>query len=351
MGKFEELAHKKIAGVPVLYLAAGAVTILAVVAWKMKPSTDTTDTTSDGTNTAATAGTATANPYDGLDSNGTVTVQQSDLTASTSAAGTYSSNDAWVRAGASWLASEKNVSASTALAVLNKYVSGDYSSLTTAEQTMVDQWSTQAGPPPDNVVSPTQTATTTTATPTNQEWINDGAAWLVKNKNATGSAALAALTKYVNGSDRSYQEQQWVDAWFAQEGAPPEGITAAGSVGSAPVLAPQRQFTSFPGTHTIKGGADNGYTGLAKLYYNSTAPDRIDLLQAANTNLGPSGPWAIGTKVHIPAYHAPDYYTTTTTMTESQILSKNPGLSAAAFEVLNNGRKSTYPKGTRVRVK
>jgi hypothetical protein len=347
MGKFEELAHKKVAGVPVIYLAGGAVVILGVVAWKMKPSTDAADP-----NAATDPGTATANPYDGLASNGTVTVAQGDLSTSTASTGTYSSNDAWVRAGASWLATQKNVSASTALAVLNKYVSGDYAKLTTAEQTMVDQWSTQAGPPPDNVVSPTGTDPgSTTATPTNQEWINDGAAWLVANEHATGSAALAALTKYVNGSDRSYTEQQWVDAWFAKEGAPPEGITAAGSVGSKPVPAPQRQFTTFPGTHVIKGGADNGYTGLAKLYYNSTAADRIDLLQAANTNLGSSGPWSIGTRVHIPAYHAPVYYTTPSVMTEKQILAKNPGLSSAAFEVLNNGKKSTYPKGAKVRVK
>ena len=345
MANFAEISHKKVLGVPVLYLAGGAVIILGIVAWKMKPAASTDTTTAPDPNATDTA---TPNPYDGLDTHGTVTVAQGDLTASTAATGTYSSNDAWVRAGASWLATEKNVSASTALAVLNKYVSGDYGTLTSAEQTMVDQWSTQAGPPPDNVTSPTQETTTTR---TNQEWINDGAAWLVANEHATGSAALAALTKYVNGSDRSYQEQQWVDAWFAKEGAPPEGITAAGSVGSKPPVSPQRQFTSFPGYHTIKGGADNGYTGLAKLYYNSTAADRIDLLQAANTNLGSSGPWAVGTRVLIPAYHAPVYYTTPSTMTESQILAKNHPLTSAQFEVLNNGRKSTYPKGSRVRVK
>lgn len=349
MADFNAVARKKILNVPVIYWVAAFVVVLAIVAYRMKPSPGSDTTTSgDGTGTDQTGGDS-SNPYASLGSNGTVTVVQGTQSTDAGSNAAYKSNDEWVRAGASWLATNKNVSGSTALSVLNKYVSGDYSSLSTAEKQMVDDWFAQAGPPPDNVTAPTQDAPATGIT-TNAQWISQGSSWLVANEHATGSAALAALTKYVNGQDRSYAEQQWVDEWFNHAGAPPEGVTATGVVGAKPPTAAQRQFTTFPGVHVIRGGADNGYTGLAKLYYNSTAADRIDLLQAANTNIGPSGPWPIGTRVVIPAYHAPQYYTVPVSgMTEAQICSKN-GITKQQFEVLNNGYKSSYSKGARVRV-
>lgn len=271
MANFQELARKKVAGIPVIYLAGGFVVILAIVAYKMKSTTDgTTDTGTDNTDTGLAP---TANPYDSIDPDGTGTV------------------------------------------------------------TVV-----QGGP-------------STTPEPevkTNGTWLNDGSSYLISEKGVSGTTALAALNKYLNGQDRSFEEDQWVNAVISKYGAPPDGTADGGKVGTKPST---KQFAVPPGVHTIVGGADNGFTGLAALYYNSTAKDRIDLLQAANTSLYLGGPWPVGTKVNIPAYHAPVYYTTTAAnMTPAQVASKN-GINVDQLSVLNDGTKKTYPKGAKLRVK
>lgn len=274
MANFSELAHKKVAGIPVIYLAGGFVVILAIVAYKMKPSTSSAgDGTADSDSGDASGAAPTPNPYDSIDPDGTGTV------------------------------------------------------------TVV-----QGGPSttPDPVVQ------------TNGTWVTDGTKWLVAEKGIAGTAASTALNKYVNGQDRTFQENQWVDDVIAKFGDAPDGKADGGTVGAKPA---SKQFAVPPGVHTIVGGSDNGFTGLAALYYNSTAKDRIDLLQAANTKLYLGGPWPVGTKVNIPAYHAPVYYTTTASnMTPSSVASKN-GITVDQLSVLNDGTKKTYPKGTKLRVK
>jgi hypothetical protein len=283
---FSELSHKKVVGVPVLYLAAVGVVILAVVAWRMKPTPDSTPTDAASTpgqdaqvdeNGLAVPGTS---PYAGLSSNGTVTVVQ----------------------------------------------------------------------------QPSADADTTPTKPIdNEDWARKGAEWLTATHGVSGSAAIAALTKYISGTDRTFDEQTLVDMVIKEKGQPPNSIAEGGSVSAAPA---KKQFSNFPGKHVIKGGSDNGFPQLATLYYGSAVDDRIDLLQAANPSLGTSGPWAVGTTVVIPAYHAPVYYTVTTGtgMTASQVAAKN-GISLAQLGALNDPRggiyKSTYwlKRGTTLRVK
>jgi hypothetical protein len=186
---------------------------------------------------------------------------------------------------------------------------------------------------------------------TNETWIREGAEWLVAQNMATGSQALQALTKYINGVDRSYQEQQWVDAVFKEKGAPPDGVSEGGNVGSKPAV---KQAGTLPGIHTITGNSDNGYSQLAQLYYGSSDADRQDLLQAANTNLGLSGPWPIGTKVNIPAYKPIRTVTVNGRINKSTFAGQN-GLSRAQLDALNNGPKwdalgPNIVAGTKVRV-
>jgi hypothetical protein len=270
MANFQEIARKKVAGVPVIYLAAGAVVILAIVAYKMRPSSAPEDPTTGDPTEGGLA--PTPNPYDSLSSDGTVTV-------------------------------------------------------------------VQGGPStvPDEEVS------------TNSTWVTKGAAWLVKNKSVPGSDAIAALNKYINGQDKSYDEKQWVDAVIAEYGAPPDGIAEGGKTGYKPAST---QGTP-PTTHTVKGASDNTYGDIAALYYGHNDQPTFDLVQAANPNLGLTGPFPVGTKINVPAYHVPSYYTVPSnvkSMTSAQVASKN-GISVYQIEALNNTSKTTWTKGSRVRVK
>jgi hypothetical protein len=274
MANFQELARKKIAGVPVIYLAGGFVVILAVVAYKMKSTnTGATDTTqTEDTNKGAAP---TPNPYDSIDPDGTGTV------------------------------------------------------------TVV-----QGPPSADTNTDP--------VVKTNSTWVSEGAQYLVASKSVPGTAALAALNKYINGQDRSYDEDQWVNAVIKEKGPPPDGTAEGGKVGYKPAV---KQFPVAPGVHVVKGGADNTYGDLATLYYGHNDQASYDLIQAANPSVGLVGPFAPGTKVNIPGYHVPAYYNVpTNSMTSTQIAAKN-GTTVYAIEALNNTSKTTWSKGSKVRVK
>jgi hypothetical protein len=204
-------------------------------------------------------------------------------------------------------------------------------------------------------VAPVSPSTQDDANPTvstNQTWASKGAQFLTAHQNVPGSAALSALNKYLAGQDRSFDEQQWVDAVFEEYGPPPDGVDQGGKVGSKPAV---KQFSGGSGTHTVVGGSDNSMSALAALYYNSTADDRIDLLEASNVSIG-DGPWPAGTTVKIPAYHVPVIWTLPSNMTASQVAGKN-GISLDQLSVLNDPRGGRYSpnyglaKGTGIRVK
>lgn len=183
---------------------------------------------------------------------------------------------------------------------------------------------------------------------TNSDWVNEGAVWLGKNKSVAGTQAIAALNKYVNGQDRTYDEEQWVNAWIAQDGPPPDGVAEGGNVGNKPAV---RQLSSLPGYHTVMGNTDDSYGELATIYYGHSDQQVYDLLQAANDGkVPPSGPFAVGTKVYIPAYTAPQYYTLPQQMTEAQLAAKN-GLTVGQLRALNNVSRAVWAKGSRARVK
>lgn len=270
MASFQEFANKKILGVKAIYLVALFVVILGVVAWKMKPSKSaSTDTSGDQSSDSGAA--PTPNPYDSLDSNGTVTVQQ---------------------------------------------------------------------------LGPQQNTTPTVET--NEDWVREGVNWLVEQNKATGTVAYAALTAYINGTDRSYDQEQLVNAWIKEHGAPPQAPATGGNVGAKPVT---RQITNLPGYHTVTGNLDDSYGEIATLYYGHAEQGTIDLLQAANTNLGQTGPFAVGTKIYVPVWHDAVYYTVPyANMKTSDIAAKN-GVTAQQIAVLNNVNRSNWAKGARVRVK
>lgn len=146
-----EILSKKVAGVPVVYLAAGAVAILAVVAWRMKPS----DSSADVSPESGSGGDAVldenghadgSDPYAGMATNGTVIVQPTPPAAEPEA-DKPDTNEEWVKLGAEWLVAEKNVSGSAAYDALNKFVEGK--SRSTTEQSWIDAVIRAHGLPPD----------------------------------------------------------------------------------------------------------------------------------------------------------------------------------------------------------
>lgn len=146
---FQEFAHKKVLGVPVLYVAGGAVIILAVVAWKMKASTPPVDTSTDAqaTNGSAADNAIDGSQYAGLDTQGTVTVAPQPTPAPSDANSSITTNDEWVSKGVIFLTQQKHVDGTLAYEALSRWVNGqDY---TADQKTLIDEVFTEYGPPPD----------------------------------------------------------------------------------------------------------------------------------------------------------------------------------------------------------
>jgi hypothetical protein len=273
---FQDFASKKVAGVPILYLLGGGVVILAIVAWKMKPSADSAQAEEAPADAADVAGDL-PDPYDGFETKGSVTVAP----------------------------------------------------------------------------QPTPDTSANAAVQSNTEWVSKGVQWLVAERNVNGTDAYRALNKFLNDEDRSYEEQQYVDLVFKAYGPPPDQGGGGGSVG--PKVA-TKQFTGS-GTHTVMSSNDNTASALAALYYGSNAQDRIDLIEAANLTLG-VGPYPTGSKIVIPAYHTPTYFTVQKAggMTAAEYAALNGAIPLNKLAALNNPKGGTYAptyrfaKGTRLRV-
>lgn len=133
------LFSKKIGPVPVIYIAAGFVAILAVVAWRMKT---TPDNTGDPVVDAGDA--ATDDPYDAFETTGTVIAAPSSTVTPPP---TIDTNEQWARAGAEYLLSKKMTSAGNALIVMTKYVNG--ATLSYEEGEMRDAVISAIGYPPE----------------------------------------------------------------------------------------------------------------------------------------------------------------------------------------------------------
>lgn len=140
------LMQKKIGPVPVLYIVGGAVAILAVVAYRMKPSVGTpADEVGEDAALDENGLADGSDPYAGFRTNGTVIVQQPPATATKDRPG---SNDEWVRSGAEWLSKSKGVSPTTGYTALMKYLEGK--SRSTQEQAWIDAVIGEQGFPPES---------------------------------------------------------------------------------------------------------------------------------------------------------------------------------------------------------
>ncbi len=132
MGKFNELLSKKIAGIPVLYIGAVAVAILAFVAWKINPKLSDEEGTDIGTDEVDQSDDVSSalNPdaYAGLSSNGTVTVTQPNGS-SDSVDVVVETNDKWITKSVAFLVAQSLATGGDAHEALSKYVNGEQLSI------------------------------------------------------------------------------------------------------------------------------------------------------------------------------------------------------------------------------
>jgi hypothetical protein len=198
---------------------------------------------------------------------------------------------------------------------------------------------------PTPTYSPGLGATTTVET--NDSWAKKAAEFVGASGLASYGDAQLAIQKYLNGDQLTFDEGKIRDLAIKQFGLPPESVTVGGT-SPEPI---KRQGTP-PTYHTVKTTADDSIDDLIKLYWG--APTSVNRLQmsAANAKLG-VGPYPIGTRVFIPAYQAPKYWTVDKRTNMASEIARKFHTTVAALTVLNPNIKFTthiLKVGTRVRV-
>lgn len=282
--------RRKIAGIPMIYLAGGIVAILAIVAFRMRNTNSDSDTVDQPMETDQNSDSDAASDYDtafdqsvadysGFTAKGSVTAAPADNTGATSEP-VVETNETWLAKAVQWNIT-KGVSAGAAQSALQAYLNG--SNLTHDQGTIRDNTVKEFGLPPDPPSS-------TNATPN-----------------------------------------------------PPTAATPS------PIARRQGPLAR---NHKVMNTSENTYAKLAALYYPTADATSIALIRRANVGkLVGDGPFAIGTLVRIPQYVAPKYYTSTKkTDTLKEIAAKN-GISQDGVRALNPGMKFPVKSGTRVRVK
>jgi hypothetical protein len=191
MASFQEIAQKKIAGVPVLYLAGAFVAILAIVAWKMKPSTPPEEPRGDESTTPGNVPTDEGDvDYSGLATNGTVTVVQG--TPATAQDAAKQTNDDWEREAVNFIVDSGLASPGVAQTAIHKYLEG--SDLSYEEGQLRDAAIKKLKLPPE----PLYTVGVTGTEPARRQAGTLPGAHTVKGSNDNTAAKLATLY-YGNG--------------------------------------------------------------------------------------------------------------------------------------------------------
>jgi hypothetical protein len=204
-----------------------------------------------------------------------------------------------------------------------------------------------ANPPPayTQVATPAGAGTTVD---TNDAWLSRGVAWSVSKGLATAGTAQDALSSYLNGNQLSYAQGQIRDAVIKEFGLPPEVPTPGGTSPE-----PAKRQGNPPTYHTVKGASDNDLGKLVGLYYGgSNVVESLRLIQISNPKIPMSGPYPVGTRIFIPAYHQPTYYTATKLVSTLHQFAVKGNTTSQNILTLNNGLGVTFPAkvGTRVRI-
>lgn len=191
---YSEIMKKKVLGVPVLYLAAGFVAILAVVAWRMK---STPDTNTAGVNPAdatagaedeasnALAGMEASGAYSGYTTNGSVIVTPTPTPTQNAEEQT---NQKWLASAIDYVVNDaKLATVGQAQLALTKYLDGE--DLSYDEGRIRDAALTKLKLPPEGVAKVGITA----SAPAQKQFSASSGKHTVKGTNDNTAALLAAL--------------------------------------------------------------------------------------------------------------------------------------------------------------
>lgn len=271
---WKTLSSKKVAGIPVLYLAAAAVVVFAVWAWQMKsaPKEDTAEPVAE--TDPSVEDDAGAADYSGLNTGGTVTVVQPPATETESVKQT---NDDWLRAAVSFLVDEKKATPGDAQTAINNYLEGN--DLTYEQGLLRDAAITKLGLPPERI-SVLGTVSAQASPPAQRQFNNFPGKHTVKGGNDNSASKLAAL--YYGSGDAL--RSQLIAAGNASLG------TGAGyNVGTVVAIPAWRE----PSYYTVTKTGPKTATKIAGINGIS-----VTTLQALNPGKG-GGPYAIGAKLRV----------------------------------------------------
>lgn len=208
------------------------------------------------------------------------------------------------------------------------------------------------------VVAPQPKPATDVVEQTNTSWSTGALKYLISAEggNAVPTEAQTALSLYLNGGELSIQQNDLVNRAIKKLGPPPEPLGTIGTV-TPPAQSPaQKQFSTFPGKHTVKGDNDNTALKLATLYYGSgKAKLGVPKIGQYNEQYGPASSvvYRTGDVIFIPGWEEPRYYTvTSTTRYPAKIAATMPAgtRTAADIEQLNPGQAWPANVGAKIRI-
>lgn len=270
MASFSEIANKKVAGIPVIYLAAAGVIGLAFVAYKMKSTVETPqDNSGAGEPGSGDGSTNPQDPYDGYETTGTVVVQPQPAPAPEVVEET---NEKWEKAAVEWLSKERKASdVGTASVAIRTYLDGG--DLTYEQGQLRDLAVDKFGLPPEGLP---QVGRTNEDIARKQISILPGN-HIVKNSNDNSPSKIAAV--YYGSSDALHTNK----IVAANPKLGPSGTTY--SVGTK-VYVPQWVTPGYfvATAQTRSGAAIAAKSGISQ-----------EVLQALNP--GMTFPVAVGTRV------------------------------------------------------
>ena len=180
---------------------------------------------------------------------------------------------------------------------------------------------------------------------TNAAWGQRAVAWLVTQGIDYGLAAHA-ISKYLEGSNLTFEEGAARDQAIKQFGIPPEPLSVGGVGG---YKGPAVRQGVPPTTHHVKGKSDDSAPELARLYYGIADRNAVSLIRAENASV--VEPYAVGSAIRIPRNRQPKYYRATGHIRSLYAIARKNGTTPAEVSRLNPQIKRFPVKpGTRVRV-
>jgi len=261
---FDDIAKKKVAGVPVLYIAGAFVVILAVVAYKMKSTPSGDNGPVDETQGEASDVTGGAADYSGQVGSGTVIVapQNAELPEAVK-----ETNESWERTAVAYLIDSNIATPSDAQLAIDHYLQG--ADLTFEQGKLKDAAIKKLGLPPE----PLPGVGSISAQPAQKQFNSFPGKHTVKGVNDNTAAKLAAL--YYGNGDASHAAR--IGALNAKLG--PVGTTYnAGTVIYIPVWTNPRYYTITSTTrYPQQVSSKNGISYDTFIYFNPglTAPYKV----------------------------------------------------------------------------